>query len=210
MVAVATFGETYALSTGLERVLLNESTTHPSKASRDKEMQEENDRKKRKESATAASVKFITFLLSVFSVQCSMCDVRVSVVPPFFIQTWHCCYLFYFCSQTHFSRFFSVFSFFVPAAPCIFHFLSISCTHTLNDTKAQLAATPPCFCIHSTCYCCWCSADGCLRLLLLFHIYNFLEDSLVDSGRTFGRCRVMVRSPFSLSLSLPLRHMREL
>lgn len=72
------------------------------------------------------SVKFITFLLSVFSVQCSMCDVRVSDVPPFFIQTWHCGYLFYFCSQTHFSPFFQSSVFF---SLHIFHFLSISCTH---------------------------------------------------------------------------------
>lgn len=35
--------------------------------------------------------------------------------------------------------------------------------HTQNDTKAQSAATPPCFRIHSMCFCWCCSlADGCL------------------------------------------------
>lgn len=104
---------------------------------------------------------------SLFTVQCSMCEVRVSDVPLFFIQTWHCCYLFYFCSQTHFSRFSRLHFFSLN----IFHFSSISCTHRTTQKLNRLRPRHAFAFIR-------CVFAGVV--LWLMAACGFLEDSLVN------------------------------
>lgn len=101
-------------------------------------------------------------------------------------QTWHSCYLLYFCSQTHFSRFFLFLFFHSVLRPQFSYFISClsrgthTHTRTPKTTQKLNRRRPRIFFAFIPLCTLWLLLSFVVRLMVII-LYKFLEDSLVYS-----------------------------